>query len=198
MQPPLLERAQLGVYLGAIISGALLGTALPGALPWFEALLWPTLASLLYTTFTQIPLLHLRQVWREPRLLLVILAANFLVVPLVVWGLLAAIGADPLLRLGVAMVLLAPCTDWYVTFTHLGKGDTRLALASTPLLLIVQMVLLPPLIWLVAGTETAAVMEAQAFAAVFVGLINLSDTTLLRDLNDADEAPPRSQTQQRR
>jgi hypothetical protein len=30
-----------------------------------------------------------------------------------------AIGDDPLLRLGVAMVLLAPCTDWYVTFTHL-------------------------------------------------------------------------------
>ncbi len=171
MQRPLLERAQLGVYLLAIVSGALLGAALPGASPWLELLLWPTLASLLYTTFTQIPLLHLRQIWRQPRLLLIILGANFLIVPLVVWGLLRAIGDDPLLRLGVAMVLLAPCTDWYVTFTHLGKGDTRLALASTPLLLFVQMVMLPPLIWLVAGTETASVLEMRAFAAVFVGLI---------------------------
>ncbi|MCX7789662.1 MAG: arsenic resistance protein [Chloroflexaceae bacterium] len=171
MQRPLLERAQLGVYLLAIISGALLGAALPGASPWFELLLWPTLASLLYTTFTQIPLLHLRQIWRQPRLLLIILGANFLIVPLVVWGLMGAIGDDPLLRLGVAMVLLAPCTDWYVTFTHLGKGDTRLALASTPLLLFVQMVMLPPLIWLVAGTETASVIETRAFAAVFAGLI---------------------------
>ncbi|MCS6881301.1 MAG: arsenic resistance protein [Oscillochloridaceae bacterium] len=171
MQRPLLERAQLGVYLLAIISGALLGAALPGASPWLELLLWPTLASLLYATFTQIPLLHLRQIWRQPRLLLIILGANFLIVPPVVWGLMATIGDDPVLRLGVAMVLLAPCTDWYVTFTHLGRGDARLALASTPLLLLAQMALLPPLIWLVAGTETAAIIESQAFAAVFVGLI---------------------------
>jgi ACR3 family arsenite efflux pump ArsB len=84
MQRPLLERAQPGVYLLVIISRALLGAALPGASPWFELRLWPTLASLLYTMFTQIPLLHLRQVWRQPRPLLIILGANFLAVPLVV------------------------------------------------------------------------------------------------------------------
>lgn len=170
-QPSLLERAQLAVYLVALAAGALLGTLLPSAAPWFDLLLWPTLASLLYVTFTQIPLLHLRDAWQRPRPLLVILAANFLIVPVVVAVLMTPIRDDPALRLGVAMVLLAPCTDWYVTFTHLGKGDSRLALASTPILLIGQMILLPPLIWLVAGAEITAVIDGRAFVGTFIALI---------------------------
>lgn len=171
IQHSLLERFQLVIYIIALISGALLGTALPEASPWFDLLLWPTLASLLYVTFTQIPLLHLRDAWQQPRPILVILAANFLIVPVIVAGLMTPIRDDPLLRLGVAMVLLAPCTDWYVTFTHIGKGDSRLALASTPILLIAQMGLLPLMIWLVAGAETTSVIDGRAFVGAFVGLI---------------------------
>ncbi len=45
-----------------------------------------------------------------------------------------------MLRLGVLFVLLTPCIDYVVTFSHLGRAD---ALASTPALLILQMMLLP-------------------------------------------------------
>ena len=50
---------------------------------------------------------------------------------------------DPMVRLGVLLVLLTPCIDYVVTFSHLGRADARLLLAATPALLIMQMLLLP-------------------------------------------------------
>lgn len=41
------------------------------------------------------------------------------------------------------LVLLTPCIDYVVTFSHLGRADARLLLAATPTLLVVQMLLLP-------------------------------------------------------
>lgn len=56
-----------------------------------------------------------------------------------------ALGALPdqaLIRLGVLLVLLAPCVDYVVTFSQFGGGDGRLMLSATPLLLVAQMLLL--------------------------------------------------------
>ena len=41
------------------------------------------------------------------------------------------------------LVLLVPCTDWFITFTRLGGGDTLRAITVTPLNLLVQLLLLP-------------------------------------------------------
>jgi ACR3 family arsenite transporter len=65
-----------------------------------------------------------------------LLVVNFIAVPLLVLGLVQFLPADPLIRLGVLMVLLCPCIDYAVTFAHLGKADARLLFASTPVLLI--------------------------------------------------------------
>ena len=46
-----------------------------------------------------------------------------------------------------------PCTDWFVTFTHLGKGDSTRAIAATPVLLIAQLGLLPLYLWLFMGNQ---------------------------------------------
>jgi len=62
---------------------------------------------------------------------------------------------EPLIRLGVLMVLLTPCIDYVVTFSHLGKADAKLLLASTPALLIVQMLLLPVYLKLLLGDAAA-------------------------------------------
>lgn len=50
---------------------------------------------------------------------------------------------DPALRLGVRLALLVPCTDWFITFTQLGRGNTSRAIAVTPLNLLLQLLLLP-------------------------------------------------------
>ena len=99
-----LERHQVWVYLTAILSGLLLGSAQPALTKHFETLLWPTLALLLYTTFIQVPLLHVRHAFCDRRFVLAILLGNFVLIPLFVWLALLGLPDDPALPLGVLLV----------------------------------------------------------------------------------------------
>jgi ACR3 family arsenite transporter len=166
-----LERHQVWVYLGAITAGLTVGTLWPAQASAFEPWLWPVLGVLLYATFTQVPLTHLPDALRDVRFMGAVLAGNFLVVPLLVAVLLTLLPAAPAIRLGVLLVLLVPCTDWFVTFTHLGGGDTRRALAVTPLNLLVQLVALPVLLWLFMGRTFIEILAVDRLARVFGTLI---------------------------
>lgn len=166
-----LERHQVWVYLAAILAGLAFGTRAPGLAPGMEALLWPCLAALLYVTFTQVPLAHLPAAFRDSRFMAAILAGNFIVLPGLVWGVLWLVPTDPVIRLGVLLVLLVPCTDWFITFTHQAGGDTRRAIAATPALLIVQIMLLPVYLWLFMDGDFTGAFPATRMATAFVIVI---------------------------
>lgn len=168
-----LERHQVWIYILAIVGGLAIGMRAPGVAGILEAALWPVLGCLLYVTFTQVPLLHLPAAFRDRRFMAAVLGGNFILVPLLVWGLLHLLPGDPVLRLGVALVLLVPCTDWYVTFTHLGGGDTGRAIAVTPLNLLLQIVLLPLYLWLLIGNAFLELLDIGRIAGVFIVLIVL-------------------------
>jgi ACR3 family arsenite efflux pump ArsB len=168
-----LERRQVWLYLAAIAAGLALGTALPATAPLFERLLWPVLALLLYATFLQVPLLHLREAVRDHRFVAAVLLGNFVLMPAFVWLLLAWLPADPALRLGVLLVLLVPCTDWFITFTQLGGGDTPRAIAVTPLNLLLQLLLLPLYAWLMLGDALAVALDSARVLAPAAALIGL-------------------------
>lgn len=143
-----LERRQVWIYLVAIAGGLALGSAWPGIAPYLEIWLWPVLAALLYATFVQVPLLHIRDAFRDRRFVLAVMTGNFVLIPLVIWLILQWLPDDPALRLGVLLVLLVPCTDWFITFAQLGRGNTARAVAVTPLNLLAQLLLLPVYLWL--------------------------------------------------
>lgn len=166
-----LERKQILVYLVAIFCGLLIGTVLPASGAVLEAMLWPALALLLYATFTQVPLSHLREAAVDFRFLAAAVVGNFGVLPFVVWGLTALAPHDPAIRLGVAMVLLVPCTDWFITFTRLGGGDTKRAIAFSPVSLLLQIVLLPVYLWCFFGVGFTVALARKEMLAAFVGLI---------------------------
>ena len=98
---------------------------------------------LLYTTFTQVPLTHLPDAFRDRRFMGAALLGNFALLPIVAWGLIALLPDQHAIRLGVLFVLLVPCAEWFITFAHLGGGDTRRAIAVTPVNLFGQIALLP-------------------------------------------------------
>lgn len=167
-----LERRQVWIYLAAITAGLLLGSARPALAPTLEALLWPVLSALLYATFAQVPLLHVRDAFGDRRFVLAVLLGNFVLVPLAVWALLPLLPADPALRLGVLLVLLVPCTDWFITFTQLGGGATARAIAVTPLNLLLQLVLLPAYLWaMLPRAEFGAVLRADEMLPAAAALI---------------------------
>lgn len=168
-----LERFQLPLYLASLAAGLGLGLALPGLSGAAGAALWPALAALLFVTFTQVPLARLPGAFADGRFLAALGLGNLLLLPLLAVALLPFAGPDPAIRIAVLLVLLAPCTDWFVTFAARAGGDAPRAIAATPLLLAAQMVLLPPALWWLAGDEAAVLIRADAFLVVFAVLILL-------------------------
>lgn len=169
-----LEHYQALIYLIAIAAGLVVGQQWPMLGPIADQAFWPLLALLLTVTFLQIPLLHLREALVDRRLVALLLAGNFVLIPVILWLLLHWLLPEAALRLGVALVLLVPCTDWFIAFCHLGGGDTARALAVTPLLLIIQGALLPLYLWLMLDAATldlvASVNLWPALLIIFVPL----------------------------
>lgn len=168
-----LEKYQVLVYLAAIGSGLAIGTLLPGRLRVLETMLWPVLALLLYTTFTQVPLAHMRQAIADTRFVIAAVVGNFLLVPVLLWGLVQFLPDDPAIRLGVLLVLLVPCTDWFITFTHQGGGATRHAIAFSPISLLLQVMLLPLYLWLFLGEAFVTTVARQEMLGAFAGIVVL-------------------------
>lgn len=169
-----LERHQVWIYLTAIVGGLVFGSVLPSLAPLFETLLWPVLAVLLYTTFVQVPLLHAREAFRDRRFVFAILVGNFVLIPSVVWLTLKWLPDDPALHLGVLLVLLVPCTDWFITFTQLGQGNAARAIAVTPLNLVVQLLLLPIYLWLMLPTaDLGAALSTEEMLPAALALIGV-------------------------
>lgn len=152
-----LERHQVWCYLLAVVLGLILGTLRADVGHVAELLVWPVLALLLYATFTQLPLTLLPSAFKDGRFLVAALVGNFVVVPLSVWGLVQFTPADDAVRLGLLLVFLAPCTDWFITFTQLGGGDATRATALTPITLVLQLVLLPVHLRLLTDIDFASV-----------------------------------------
>jgi ACR3 family arsenite transporter len=168
-----LERRQVWIYVSAILCGLLVGSGWTGARS-FEVLLWPTLMFLLYATFVQVPLLHLGEAFRDHRFVTAVLTGNFVVLPAVAWMLVQWLPPDPALRLGVLLVLLVPCTDWFITFSQLGGGNVPRAIAVTPINLLLQLLLLPFYLWLMLGADLSATLTlADVWPALVVVLVPL-------------------------
>ncbi|MCX5413644.1 arsenic resistance protein [Streptomyces sp. NBC_00059] len=166
-----MERHQVAVYIGALAAGGLVGGVAPGAGPGLEHAINPVLAVLLYVTFLQVPAADLLRSLRAGRFLAAALVVNFVVVPLLVAAMFPFLPADQAVRLGVLLVLLAPCVDYVIVFSGLAGGSSRRLLAATPLLLLAQMVLLPLYLFLFMGSGLADVVEPGPFLEAFLILI---------------------------
>lgn len=168
-----LEHHQIPLYFVAVLLAAGFGLLAPLSANGLGVLVTPAIAVLMYAMFLQIPFLDLRQALGNKRFLSALLLANFILVPLLVWTLTRGLVERPALLLGALLVLLTPCIDYVVVFTHIGKGDSRLMLAATPVLLLLQLALLPVYLGLMLGAQSGVVVAAGPFVEAFVLLIVL-------------------------
>ncbi len=165
-----LEQHQIRLYFIAVILAVIMALLIPGTAA-LEIGINPALALMLFVTFLQVPIAELGRAFRNGRFLAALLLTNFLFIPILVAGLLPFLPSDPMVRLGVLLVLLTPCIDYVVTFAHLGRADARLLLASTPALLVVQMLFLPIYLRLFLGEKATDLVQAGPFIQAFVWLI---------------------------
>lgn len=168
-----LQRQQLAVYALGVVLAVGVGVASPGSAPVIGELIEPVLAVLLYATFLEIPFVRFRRAFTNGRFIAAALGMNFLVVPVVVWGLTRFLPPEPVVLVGVFLVLLTPCIDYVIAFTDLAGGDAEQLTATTPVLLVVQLLLLPVYLWFFMGAEVAAAIDAGPFIEAFSLLIAL-------------------------
>lgn len=165
-----LELRQVWIYFGSVLAGGATAAILTGT-DRLDALVNPALALMLFVTFLQVPLADIGKAFREVRFLSALLASNFVAIPMLALLLLGMVPNDPLVRLGVLMVMLTPCIDYVITFAQMGRAESRLLLASTPLLLAVQMALLPLYLAAFLGEEASTLVQVEPFLHAFLWLI---------------------------
>lgn len=166
-----LEKNQIGVYAVALIVGGIVGLVSPRIGGFLEPLVSFAIAVLLFSMFCQIPFLQLRKAVSNGRFIGALLFVNFILIPLLVYLLINVFPQPSPVLIGICLVLLTPCIDYVIVFTQLGKGNEKLILASTPLLFVVQMIMLPIYLWLFIGAETSQIVRIGPFIEAFVYLI---------------------------
>ncbi|MEO5317797.1 bile acid:sodium symporter [Arthrobacter sp. CC3] len=166
-----MDRHQIGLYLAAIAAGIAVGFLAPGSAAALELSIYPVLGLLLYATFLGIPFASIGAAARDLRFLATVLVLNFVIVPAVVFGLTRFVAGDLALLVGVMLVLLTPCIDYVIVFTGLAGGASDRLLAAAPVLMLVQMLLLPVFLWVFIGPDVAAAIDPAPFVEALIVLI---------------------------
>ena len=169
----LLQRRQVAVYAVAVLLAVTVGLNRPATASVVERFIDPVLALLLYATFLEVPFVRFRRAFRNRRFVAAALGLNFLVVPVVAWLLTRPLPAEPALLVGVFLVLLTPCIDYVITFTDLAGGDAEQVTATTPALLLAQLLALPAYLWLFVGPTVATAIDPRPFVEAFLLIIAL-------------------------
>ncbi|WP_456697510.1 arsenic resistance protein [Aeromicrobium sp. P5_D10] len=166
------DKHQIALYLVAIAAAVLFGLATPdGAGKSLEHAIEPVLAGLLFATFLQVPFLEMAASFRDVRFLGAVLGLNFIGGPLVVWGLVQFLPDDQAVLVGVLLVLLTPCIDYVIVFSGLAGGASDRLVAAAPLLMLLQLLLLPLYLYLFVGSDLADIVEPGPFLHAFIVLI---------------------------
>ncbi|GAB3595291.1 arsenic resistance protein [Microbacterium tumbae] len=159
------------LYTIAVLAGATGGMLAPAAAGPLATAVTPVLGLLLFATFLGVPFDRFASALRDGRFLAAVLSVNFVLVPLIVFMLSRLVVGDDALLLGVLLVLLAPCVDYVIVFAGLAGGAKERLLASTPILMALQIVLLPVFLWLIVGPDAALAFDARPFLEAFLLLI---------------------------
>lgn len=121
------------------------------------------LCLMLFGLFLEVDMNELKNSFKNVKFTSTSLIINFLWTPLFGYflGSLFLKGNVDVL-VGFFMLILTPCTDWYLVFTKMAKGDLTLSLSILPINLVLQIILLP--IYLMIFFSSGNTMDYSQFA----------------------------------
>ena len=164
----------------AISLGLAFGHFLPSLGESLVDLTDPLVLCLLALLFFEVRFAPLRDASRHLGFLSLAWVSNFLLIPVLGWGIASLFfGDQPALFAGLLLYLLFPCTDWFLAFTRIAKGDTALGSVLIPINLFSQLLLFPVYLYLFIGLQTAFDLRlmwgtvVQWFLLPFLGAVVL-------------------------
>lgn len=102
------------------------------------------LCIMIYGLFLEVPLKDIKKSFKNIKFTSTSLIINFIWTPLFGYFLgNLFLNGNIDIFIGFFMLILTPCTDWYLVFTKMAKGDLNLSLSILPINLILQLILLP-------------------------------------------------------
>ena len=154
----------------AVIIGLLIGQIASIAI-YAEYFIVPFLMIMLFGLFLNIPIKDLLRSLSNLKFSLASIGINFIWTPLFAFALgYLLLQNEQSIWIGFVMLMVTPCTDWYLIFTGTARGNTSLSASILPLNLILQIVLLPLYLLLFFGT-TGTVDSSVLFESIILVLI---------------------------
>jgi len=137
------------LLVGSLLAGAGIGHLWPAAGEALGDEVDRTLLALVGLLFFGVRLEAVARIWGRLRVLGLILLANYLIVPAIGYAIAALLlPAQPLVMVGLTIYFMAPCTDWFLGFTRLARGNVALGTALIPINMAAQLLLYPAYLYL--------------------------------------------------
>lgn len=138
---------------------------------------------MLYGLFLEIPLNELKNSFKNTKFSLTSILINFIWTPLFGYflGTIFFKGNIDLI-VGFFMLILTPCTDWYLVFTKLAKGNLNLSLSILPINLILQIILLPVYLILFFSTANTINYMQLAYSILIVIVIPFLGSIITKNI----------------
>ncbi len=180
-------------HTAAMLASALLGLAAGtvfGIGGW-EAAVEAFLMMMLFAVFAAVDMRDVKRSFSDVRFAGTALLINFVWTPVLAWLLGLAFYSDADMRAGLLLLLVTPCTDWYLVFTRVSGGNVALAGSILPMNLVLQVLLMPVYIMIFCGSGADFDAARMLFQASYVVAIPLAAAAAVRLLSRRSAAAGR-------
>ena len=142
---------------------------------------------MLFGVFLEVPIVELKDSFKNFKFTSTSLIINFIWTPLFGYflGSLFLKGNVDIL-IGFFMLILTPCTDWYLVFTKMAKGNLTLSLSILPMNLVLQIILLPIYLVIFFSSGNTMGYAQLAYSLLIVIVIPLVAAQLVKFILNAD------------
>ena len=175
------DQLQPVMLLASIAIGLALAKIAPDLASSTGSLVSLGVLTLIYLVMLGVDLGGISSAFGQRRFLGVAIGINFVVNPLIAWGLGAVfLGNDPELWVGLILFLVTPCIGWYLIFTELAGGDATLGVSLLAINVVLQIVLLPAYLLLFAGRVLTVDVTTIAGSVILYLVLPLAAAALTR------------------
>ncbi len=131
------------VLISGIMIGIFLGYFSPSTGEWLGNGVDYALLLLVGLLFFGVLLDALLQLGKSGlRFIVIAVFANFVLLPFIGYGIASLfLSSHPLLIVGLVIYFMSPCTDWFLSFTRLSRGNVALGTALIPVNMTLQLLL---------------------------------------------------------
>ena len=130
------------------------------------------LCIMLYGVFLEVPIKNLKESFKNIKFSSTSIIINFIWTPLFGYFLgNLFLNGNIDIFIGFIMLIITPCTDWYLVFTKMVKGDLNLSLSILPTNLILQIILLPVYLIIFFSNSNSMSYTNLAYSLIIVIVI---------------------------